>query len=199
MTKNQIVLLYGMPAAGKLTMARRLAGEGNSFLLDDHLFLNFVTQFVDNRDYRAWGTERFNDLMADFRFEFIKILSEFYRKDAAARYIFTIVLFSQKRIEFIKALDRLADEMSGDFFPIYLSVRPEVLKTRCAAPEREQRGKLHRPEQYDEVFGGRFEQMEFEHPNRVTIDSSDLSEDETFAAIKNHLGVPAYAGMTDAG
>jgi len=179
-----------MPASGKLTCAKRLAeADADTVLLDDHFFFDFVAPFIDNRDYKAWGTAKFHDLAANLRIEFIKILSGFHKDDAPRRYVFTTVLFDPKRIALIDALDAFAKDLGGEFFPIYLRVRPDALKSRCATNARAARGKLCRPDQYDSVFGGRFEQAEFSHPNRLVLDSSDLSEDETFSAIKKHLSL----------
>lgn len=183
---NQVILLYGMPAAGKLTMAKRLAAEENSFLIDNHYFHDFIKPFIGAHN----ASDIYFDHISKIKSEFIKMLAAFYPKDRLARYIFTEVIVSPERdLKFVNELAELAQDIGGGFFPIGLYSGLEALKSRCISEERIKRGKMHDPDQYAAIFGENhsFRPLEISHPNRLVIDSSNLTEDETFQKIKEHL------------
>ena len=181
---NKVILLYGMPAAGKFTMAKRLAAEGNSFLIDNHYFHDFIKPFIDTYN------DTYFDHISKIKSEFIKMLAAFYPRNSPIQYIFTEVIVSPERdLKFISELNQLAVDIGGGFFPIGLYSNLDALKSRCVSEERIKRDKLHDPDQYAAIFGNDhdFRPLEFSHPNRLVIDSSLLTEDETFQEIKEHL------------
>ena len=173
-----------MPAVGKFTMAKRLAAEQNTFLIDNHYFHDFIMPFIGAYD------DTYYDHISKIKSEFIKMLAAFYPRNTLIQYIFTEVIVSPERdLKFIDELNHLAVDIDGEFFPIGLYSSLDTLKSRCVSEERIKRNKLHHPDQYAAIFGKNhdFKPLEFSHPNRLVIDSSLLTEDETFQKIKEHL------------
>jgi len=166
-------------------MAKRLAAEENSFLIDNYYFHDFIKPFIGPHS----GAGYWNNI-SKMRSGFIKILAAFYPENRPVRYIFTEVVTDPDRdLKFVEELAELARSIGGEFFPIGLYSDLDALKSRCTAEERKKRGKMCDPEKYTMIYGDNcdFKPLEFYHPNRLVIDSSKLTEDETFWKIKMHI------------
>lgn len=82
----------------------------------------------------------------------------------------------------------LAESLNADYIPIELQANIEVLKERCQTEYRKWRKKISKPEKLERVVRESFSKSpQFEYKNKLSIDTSLLSEDETFAKIKKHL------------
>ncbi|MCL1901998.1 MAG: hypothetical protein FWG18_00025 [Alphaproteobacteria bacterium] len=181
MKTNQVVLIYGFPATGKYTMAKKLE-EGGAKLLDNHYFHDFVRPFIKAADDEK--VEYF-EKMSKLRGAFFDMIRKFYPKDRLVRYVFTSILVQGDEAE-LKNLTSLAEDINGEFIPIELIANPDVLKQRCQTEYRRGRGKLSDPGKLEKLFE-RYVHMDVEHPNKLTIDVSDLTEEETFQRIEKHL------------
>ena len=189
---NQVILFYGLPASGKLTMANRLvaddAREGiyQTYLTDNHLFHDFVRPFIGKHD----GAEEYWDSMRVIRQEFFQIIARFYPKDRPVRYISTAALVQNDRyMNEVNRYQDLAESICGEFIPIGLVPGLDVMKARCSSEDRVRRGKIHSVEKYTDIVNKdpNFKTPEFSHPNQLLIDNSNMTEDETFQKIKAHL------------
>ena len=185
---NKVILFYGLPASGKYTMAKRLASATNAHLIDNHYFMDFVKPFIGKHG----GVSSFNESMKKIISEFYNIVGEFYPKDRQVTYIATFCIINPKTdYEVLEDLKKLAKSISGEFIPIGLLPNFDALKIRCATEERKDRGKLHCPVVYENNFywgdPRTAKPLAFEHKNKFEIDTSDLTEDETYAKIKQYL------------
>ncbi|MDR1207029.1 MAG: ATP-binding protein [Rickettsiales bacterium] len=181
MKSNQLILLYGMPSSGKLTMAKRLQSEG-ALLMDNHYFRDFVRPFVELGP-EDWDT--YTRGVAKIRSDFFEILGQLYPKTNHTRYLLTNALFEQDG-EILQQFIKLASDIKAEFIPIELLAKPEVLKSRCQTKAREDRGKIASPEIMDNVLKTN-KLIDIQHPNKLSIDVSDLDEAQTYDKIKNHL------------
>jgi len=183
MRKNQVVMIYGAPACGKYTMAKRLSEE-KGFLLDNHFFHDMFKELIEVPDDKK--DEYFEDL-GKMKESFWEIIKRFYPKKEFVRYIITSCFTDCEGDKLLKK-QAFAASLNADFIPIELKADVEVLKKRCSTEYRKWRKKISNPEKIERVFKEHFSQSpEFEHENKIVIDTSDLSEDETFEIIKNHL------------
>jgi len=188
---NQVIFLYGLPASGKLTMATRLVAEDakngvyHTKLADNHYFHDFVRPFIGSHG----GVDEYWNSVGLIQKEFMKILGNFYPKDKPVRYIFTGVIVSDSDSFLIDSLQNLAIKIGGEFIPIGLVPKLDVMKSRCSAESRKERGKLHSAEKYTTIFGtdNNRKPLEFSHPNQLLINNSNMTEDETFQTIRQHL------------
>ena len=183
MKNNLIVLLYGMPASGKYTMAKRLQKKG-ALLLDNHYFHDFVKPFIEVPDEEI---EDYFDSISKMKMEFFDILRKFYPKTKAVTYVFTSVIIEDEggRKEIESIID-LAADINAEFVPIELICNAETLKARCQTEYRKERGKISNPEKIDKLLK-KYKLIKLEHPNKLSIDVSDLDEDKTFQKIKEFL------------
>lgn len=183
MKRNQIVLLYGLPASGKYTVAQKIQEKCGGVLLDNHYFYDLFMGKVEVPDNK-WLDYSVN--VANVRKVFLDVLRKYYPKKQPTRFIFTSVILRGEELP--AELQKLARDIKADFIPIELNVREDVLLERCDTEMRRKREKISNKEKYQKQLG-RWLPNAFHSRNRnkLVIDSSDLTLDETFNIVKKHL------------
>ncbi len=182
MKRNQVVLIHGMPATGKYTMAKRLQGK-NGILLDNHYFHDM---FVNSTEVAPEELKQYWGAVGRLKKQFMAILSQFYPKSRQVRYLFTSVMLKDE--DLLERLEKFAADVQADFIPIELTAQANVLKKRCQAESRKLRHKISNEKsltKFLEEYEGRW--PDYVHPNKLVVDTSLLTEDETFKKIQKHL------------
>lgn len=183
MRKNQVVLIHGMPATGKYTMAKRLQQERSGILLDNHYFHDMFVNLIEKSEEEL--SDYFSEI-GKLKKQFMKILARFYPKSKKVCYIFTSVML--KNEDLLERLEKFAKKVKGDFIPIELTAQEDVLKKRCETEYRKSRHKISNANNLEKFFK-KYENRwpEYEHQNKLSIDTTLLNEDETFDKIVKHL------------
>ena len=183
MRKNQVVFIYGAPACGKYTMAKRLSEE-NGFLLDNHYFHDMFQNLIEVSDDKI---DIYFKGIGEVKRSFLDIIKQFYPKKNFVRYIFTSCI-AEYELDNILKFQQFADDLNADFVPIELKADLEVLKKRCQTEYRRRRKKMYNPEKLERIVTQSFKKSpDYKHKNKIVIDTSSLNEDETFEKIKKHL------------
>ena len=181
--KSLVVLLYGAPACGKLTIARELSHHQNLFLLDNHHFNDVVMPFVDLNEN---SLPDINDAIYKIRSLALDILKK-YKKSTSSGFIFTNVLLeSDSDKKAVLELQQFADEIEAQFVPIHLTCSLDVLIQRVQNDERKTKGKLTDPEILKSFLAYQ-KMIDIEHPNKITLDTSDISVSQTIEKIIYNL------------
>lgn len=181
MKPNQFILIYGPPASGKYTIAKRLKNEG-ALLIDNHYFHDIVRPFIENVVFMS---PEYKQNISKIKTAFYDILRVFYHKTQSTRYIITD-LMDQSQPNKLQYYMDLASDIDAEFIPIELAAKKSILIARCQTPERAIRGKISHPIlAIDQMKGCKT--LKFEHPNKLYINVSNLDENETYARIKKHL------------
>ena len=184
MKKNQVVLIYGLPASGKYTMAKKVQEQCGGVLFDNHYFYDMfegLTEVPEEDHYKYFGK------VDAVRKAFLDVLRSFYPKKRHVRYIFTSGILRGEKLPVV--LQKFARDIDADFIPIELSVRADVLLARCDTEQRrKRRGKLTDKKKYDGLLKQSMPNVYHSRSaNRFVLNSSDLSLEETFKQIKKHL------------
>jgi len=183
MKRNQVVLIYGLPASGKYTVAKKIQEQCGGVLLDNHYFYDMfvgITEVNDETRHEYFGR------VGAVKQAFIDVLRKFYPKKQHVRYIFTSVLLRGETLP--ARLQKFARDINADFIPIELKVKKDILLERCDTEQRKQRKKIHNKEKYNNVLKDWFPiAFHSRHPNRFVLDSTELTLDETFSKVKKHL------------
>ena len=183
MKRNQVILIYGLPASGKYTVAKEIQEKCGGILLDNHYFYDMFNGMVEGTDERWYD---YIHSVSPVRKAFLNVLRNFYPKKKPTRYIFTSVILSGEKLP--ARLRKFARDINADFIPIELNVQKEVLVARCYTEERKKRKKLHNKEKYNELLKEWLPNaFHSRHINKLVVNSSELSLDETFKQIKKHL------------
>lgn len=183
MKRNQVVLIYGLPASGKYTVAKKIQEQLGGVLLDNHYFYDLFTDKIEVPNEK-WS--EYSGYVANIRNAFLDTLRKYYPKKHHTRYIFTSVILRGEK--FPTRLRKFAHDTNADFIPIELKVDTDVLLDRCDTEQRRQRKKISNKGKYQQQLT-RWVPNAFHsnHPNKLVLDSSRLTLDETFAQVKKHL------------
>lgn len=183
MKRNQVVLIYGLPASGKYTVAKKIQEQCGGVLLDNHYFYDM---FVGMTEVNDETRPEYFDRVGEVKHAFIDVLRKFYPKKQRVRYIFTAVLLRGEKLP--ARLQKFARDINADFIPIELKVKRDVLLERCDTEQRKKRDKLHNKQKYNDLLTTWFpDAFSSRHPNRFVLDTTELTLDETFSKVKKHL------------
>lgn len=183
--QSLVVLLYGAPACGKLTIARELSHHQNLFLLDNHHFNDVVMPFVDLNEN---SLPDINDAIYKIRSLALDILKK-YKKSTSSGFVFTNVLLeSDSDKKAVLELQQFADEIEAQFVPIHLTCSLDVLIQRVQNDERKTKGKLTDPEILKSFLAYQ-KMIDIEHPNKIRINTTNLTIPETVDKIASYLNI----------
>ena len=118
--------------------------------------------------------------------QFIDILRQFYPKSKKMCYIFTSVLLKGEKLP--KDLEQFADDVQADFIPIQLVAQNKILINRCQTKDRQLRKKISSSTSMTNFLAEHKDEFpDYDHPNKLCIDVSSLTEEDTFSEIQKHL------------
>lgn len=183
MKRNQVILLYGMPASGKYTMAKLLQEQNGGVLLDNHYFHDMFHNIIHVPENRR---SEYSAKIDTLRKDFLDIIESFPHNKKFTRFIFTS--FLSKNDEFPVMLEKFAHDINADFILIGLSASDDVLMSRCNTEYRKSREKLSDPEKYLECLPNLHSKtFVCTYENNFNLNTDNLSEQETFIRIVNFL------------
>jgi predicted kinase len=173
-----LLVLYGPPAAGKLTVATHLAEKTEFKLFHNHVSIDVAKQFFER------GSRGFNAITHGMR----KLVFEEAAK-ANLNLIFTVVYAHPIDNEDMRWMTRTIETWGGKVKFVQLVAGKEQLRERIDAPSRKPYGKIvdrelleHILEKWD-VFTP---YPDCEHPS---FDTSLQSPDETAEQIIQHFNL----------
>lgn len=173
----RLIVLFGLPGVGKLTVARRLAEATGFKLFHNHLVVDALLAAFE------FGSQPFIELRESFW------LSVFDRaaQSGTAGMIFTFAPESTVRDSFIPELQRTVSARGGKLSFVELTCPVEILRDRINAPSRQRGGKLVSVELFDQLrAAGMFDRPAMPKPDLV-IDTSRQEPEDAAAQIAAKL------------
>lgn len=143
-TEPRLYLLQGVPAVGKLSLAREIERRTGAIVVDNHLVNNAV--FVPlgmGRDAEVTleDTDALRARVLDV------VLEATLAASPRLSHVFTIwVPDSPENAAYVRRLRDLAARRGARFVPVWMSASAEALLARVASPGRAERSKLVDPE-----------------------------------------------------
>ncbi len=182
----RLVFIYGLPATGKLTVARELSRLIDYPLFHNHLAVDLLLSIFE------FGSDPFIELREEIW------LSVF---DRACRSQFKGLIFTfnperSVRSDFIRRTVEIVSKWGGQVDFVELVCPMEELKRRIASPSRLQYRKLSSLSLFEELTAsGEFDTPHMPQPV-ITVDTSLRSPEEAAAEIGTalHLGQGWQAG-----
>lgn len=134
----KVILLYGPPAVGKLTIARVLSKLTGISVFHNHMMLNPLREI--------FGLD--NPIRAKLEYEFrLRILDEAIQADKDL--IMTGVMTMKNYREFYEKVIQKVEASGGQVYLVQLSASKDVLRQRVIEEHRKQTGKIDSLEQWN--------------------------------------------------
>ena len=184
MKRNQVILIYGLPASGKYTMAKLLQEKKGGILLDNHYFYDMfdgITMDVPQSRNREYFKR-----VAELRKFFLDIIKDFHSDKENYKFIFTSTLVGHEN--FSDVLAKFAKDLKADFITIGLVASDNVLLARCDTEGRKLRKKISNVARYSaQLPEMKAKAYVCSNKNNLILNTDDVSESETLAQILHFL------------
>lgn len=171
------VLLYGPPAAGKLSVAKVLADRYDMTLLDNHMTFDVAIRVFD------FGTPEFSDLLDRLRTALFEATAAAGRDTVA-----TSVFGHPGDRPSVGQLRATAARCGVDLACVQLCPPPSVLLERVRSASRLDTNKIRDPETLQAVLAQHDLYTPIDDAD-VQIDNSDMEPDVVAAEIAARLGL----------
>ncbi len=172
----KLVILYGPPAAGKLTIAKELANIAAIKVFDNHQVIDLIEPIV-SRQYND-----FAKLIYDTQRTIIDAVVKANQINIAITFPFAANL--QRDIDFITELTVATRKQGSEVYPIFLTCDTETLMKRALEPSRKAYGKITTTE----IMAQMIEKYNFDTPldfeGNVIFNTQAFSAPEVAAKIK---------------
>ena len=183
---NTIIYLIGIPAVGKYSTAKEISRSTGAKLVDSQV-INTPIYSVVGYD----GTDAFRfPPSAWAQIEKIQraVLTVIRDCPPNESFVFTNVLDANVPGDraWYRRVERVAKQRQADFFPIWLTCDAEIILQRKATPERKARLKDIDLSNISR-WVNEFKVLKVEHPNGLTLDTSNLTPEETARCVLEHV------------
>jgi shikimate kinase len=171
----KLILLYGGPGTGKLTIAKELARLTEFTLFHNHMILNALSEIFgyDNPSRRK--------LEKEFR---LRIIEEAAKADI--NMIATGVIMRDNE-DFYKHIIQTVKEHHGECLLVHITANKDVLKQRISDKSRIELKKISTVDRLNEwnmQYPESFKRIHYD--NQFTIDTSNLSHQEVADKVMKH-------------
>jgi chloramphenicol phosphotransferase-like protein len=185
MLTNIIVYLVGFSGTGKLTVARELAGPLKARVVDNHWINNPILGLIDNDRVTPFPIGVW-DQIDQVREAVLETIATLSARDA--NFILTHAGHDDdpQDHEISQAILRTADRRRAVFVPVRLLCNETQLVRRVVSPERTARLKGMNPEAAARTVRTR-DVLKVNHANAMTLDTSDVSPQESARRILAHI------------
>ncbi len=182
MSEPVFVFLYGPPAVGKLTVARRLQALTGFTLFDNHISIDWARPFFE------FGTEEFWRLVGRLRFAV-------YEEAASGGVsLISTFVYAPSDLPIIERLATIAPEQGGRNCFVQLMAPVKLLEERIDAPDRVERAKLTTIEGLQQTMLQHDLFQAISGQESLPLDTSKLEPDEAARTIAAHFDLGPSPG-----
>ncbi len=175
--KNTVVYIIGLPGTGKLSVAKELCKKKQIKLIDNHLISNIIFSISDDIN---------NDKHLDFRTKIRNIALDAVADIAKPEenFILTNVLYKNS-VDWYSPVEKMAMKRNAKFVPIELVCSRDENMKRIQSEGRSAQYKATDVKVVDEASS--LGLWEFQHPNKLVLDNTNLSISEAADVIIKHI------------
>jgi deoxyadenosine/deoxycytidine kinase len=172
----KLILLYGPPAVGKLTIANKLSKITGISVFHNHMIINPL------RDIFGMESPIRAKLEYEFRFRIVEEAVE-NNKDL----VMTGVIAMNNYKKLYKMVIDEVESHGGQLFLVRLTAPKEVLRERVVGEDRKKRDKIHTIESWDS-FALSYPEMydTYAEKEHLTIDTSKLTPEKAAQEIASY-------------
>jgi hypothetical protein len=171
------ILLYGPPAAGKLTVARCLAAGYGLKLLDNTLTIEVAHRLFE------FGTRPFNELVDRLRLDLVGAAA-----GAGLDVVSTFVYAHPVDRDYVDRVGSVVEAAGGTVTFVQLLPPPAVLEHRVVAPSRAAMTKVHSAAALRDILTS-YDLGTPITPGDLSIDNTDVPPEQVAAMIAAHAGL----------
>jgi tRNA uridine 5-carbamoylmethylation protein Kti12 len=175
----ELVILYGPPGVGKLTVAQALAARTGYKVFHNHLTTDLVTSLF------PFGSEQMPRLTMKYRYD---MLEEAARAGLDG-VIHTFVYARGADDDFMQGLIDAVEPHGGHVTLVMLTCDPDVLLERVVSEQRARYGKLRDTETVRRLMADERLAEPFPHRPSLVIDNTRRSPGEVAEIILAELGI----------
>jgi tRNA uridine 5-carbamoylmethylation protein Kti12 len=177
----KLIILYGPPAAGKLTIANELASIADIKVFDNHQVIDIIEPIV-TRKYAD-----FAKLIYDTQRSIIKATVKADQLNVVITFPYAANL--EGDVDFLTELVNSTREQGSEAYPVFLTCDTEMLMKRVLEPSRKTYGKITTTE----IMGQMIEMHDFDTPLQITgnatFNTKDMSAKDVATEIKKLAGL----------
>lgn len=173
----KLILLYGPPAVGKLTVAKRLSALTGFPVLHNHLTADYAATFFE------WLTPEFVSFVDKLRLFTLKETADAGRPGL----ICTLVYAHPDDDSFIEKLEAIVNSKDGITYYVHLSCTQAELEQRVVRTDRSQHQKVTSVERLQGMLAESDLLSPIPDRESLLIDNSDLTAEEVARMIADHL------------
>lgn len=175
----KLIIIYGPPAVGKLTVAEELSKLTGIKLFHNHMTCDLGEHFF------PFATRPYSKIVDGTRMLVFETCAE-YDLDL----IFTFVYAPLVDMPYIEEIERIVGKVGGEVFFVRLHAPQSVLEERVVLEERRRFRKLKSVEKLRRIM--EYSDLFSEIPGResLSLDTSKLSPAESARLIVEHFGLP---------
>ncbi len=173
-----LVLIYGPPASGKLTVSRELARITGYRVFPNHASLDFVRTIFD------YGTEKFSELVVKYRLEMLEEAAK-----AGVSVIFTSAYVEGHKMEATQRMMDAVRNHGGRVCPVYLYCEKEELLKRVGGKSRRDHWKFTDQEELKEFLKTYDTSKEPFIEGSLRVNNTRMAPREAAEAIAKHYGL----------
>ncbi|MEI6478465.1 MAG: AAA family ATPase [bacterium] len=174
----KLIIIYGPPAAGKLTVAQELARITGYRLFHNHLTIELAKEIFPERNQQS------ADLISQLRLDVF---------DAAAKagtdLIFTMVYAAGLDDEYFSRVVEIIESSGGEVCFVQLLPSEKVLESRISAQSRAAYSKIRDVEVLRNLTATRDLLTPVSHDLNLSIDNSERSPQDVAEQISRHFSL----------
>ena len=170
-----LVVIYGPPAAGKLTVARELSMLTGFKVFDNHSTLDLVGKLF------PFGSEKFNEIVVDIRKQMIEGAAE-----RGMSLIFTSI-WKNANYESAHELRRIVGKHRGKVHFVYLTASKRELLRRVERKSRKAYGKIAGKAELGRYLNAHKTPKRAPIPGSLSIDNTDKGPKTVAIEIMEHF------------
>jgi shikimate kinase len=163
----KLLVIYGPPAAGKLTVAKEVAKRTGYKLFHNHLTVDLYEMVM------PFDTNDFWDRVRNLRLEIFGLAAKY-----DVNLIFTVCYEHPEDAGLIDMIVKTVEDQKQEVCFVHLACQKDELLNRVVSESRKQYGKLKDPVIMKEETTNKDFYTQIEHQNSISIDNTHKSPEE---------------------
>ncbi|MEK9181940.1 MAG: AAA family ATPase [Patescibacteria group bacterium] len=185
--KPVVVFIYGAPAVGKYTTAKKLARITGFKLLHSHAIRDLVFGFFNSNRENIHGQEIWKSFYLNFTEGIMKEKVNIIFTHTHARN--RIYCSGLSGLKFVDNIVKVVKRNEGIFYPVHLVCEDEELFKRIVSPSRKNFGKACTVKELKWMLRNRDYKTSLLMKNNFIINNTRISAKRTAKIIKDHFNL----------